>query len=101
VKTPAVETKLNSIQKLILQPKDAIEDITASVETKAEEAGEILCKKDVVEEEQIDANEDLKSQTGEVIDENDEGFIGPKLPRMMTKAEVKAFKAELFAKYKF
>ena len=76
-------------------------NVDDSVETKAKEAGEILCKKDEVEAEQIDANEDLKSHTGEVIDENDEGFIGPKLPRMMTKAEVEAFKAELFAKYKF
>ena len=54
----------------------------------------------LLKKEKIDANEDFKSHTGEVIDENDEGFIGPKLPRLITEAEVEAFKAELFVKYK-
>ena len=34
------------------------------------------------------------------INENDEGFIGPKLPRMMTQEEIDVFKEELLAKYK-
>ena len=36
----------------------------------------------------------------DVINENYEGFIGPKLPRLMTQAEIYVFKKELLAKYK-
>ena len=34
-----------------------------------------------------------------VVNENDEGFIGPKLPRLMTRAECDALREELFSKY--
>ena len=35
------------------------------------------------------------------LEEHDEGFIGPKLPRMMTQEEISEFYKELMAKYKF
>ena len=34
-----------------------------------------------------------------VPSENDESFIEPRLPRMMTPEEIEVFKKELFAKY--
>ena len=36
----------------------------------------------------------------EPITEDDEGFIGPKLPRLMTQEEIDVFREELLAKYK-
>jgi hypothetical protein len=41
----------------------------------------------------------LAGMEAEAIDENDEAFIGPRLPRRMTKEEIEDFKKELFAKY--
>ena len=35
------------------------------------------------------------------VNENDEDFIGPKLPRRMTKDEIDAFYKEMMAKFKF
>ena len=37
--------------------------------------------------------------SGEVVDEKDDAFIGPKLPRRMTPEEIEEFKKELFSKY--
>ena len=36
---------------------------------------------------------------GEVLDENDKAFIGPRLPRRMTKEEIEEFRKELLGKY--
>ena len=42
-----------------------------------------------------------ETEDDNIIDEDHEDFIGPKLPRMMSKAEVEEFQRELFAKLDF
>ena len=37
-------------------------------------------------------DEDSTTENKEIVTKDDDGFIGPKLPRMMTKDEVEAFK---------
>ena len=51
-------------------------------------------------DEKVEQNEDL-ANSGEpnVVDENDVTFIGPRLPRRMTKEEIEEFRKELLGKY--
>ena len=47
-----------------------------------------------------DVNFNQIKKEPEPVTEDDEEFIGPKLPRLMTQEEIDVFREELFAKYK-
>ena len=47
-----------------------------------------------------DSKETIVGTEDACVDENAEGFIGPKLPPRMTKEEIDAFYKELIAKFK-
>ena len=51
---------------------------------------------DAVKREVIPVNQLLREPL--VVNEEDEGFIGPKLPRLITRAECDAFHEEIFSK---
>ena len=44
--------------------------------------------------------EDMEIQSDEVVSEDDEKFIGPKLPPVMTKEEIEAFFQKMIAEFK-
>ena len=69
--------------------KEATEDLAKSVKTETGPNGNLDRK----------ASKDVGTEDA-VIDENAEGFIGPKLPPRMTKEEIAAFYEEMMAKFK-
>ena len=102
--------------------KDGTEDITVNDDIESDPNGNLyemaLAPIETIEAseseggEPVVATDDLNTKTGEEepevrlagmeaesLDENDEAFIGPRLPRRMTTEEIKEFKKELFAKY--
>ena len=52
-----------------------------------------------IDEENV--TQDLENNNGDVLNENDPEFIGPKLPPRMTEAEIKEFYNELMEKLIF
>ena len=81
------------------------EDIDASDEVKStpetnENIGIETSKEDITKIESESKSDGMKVPN-EVINEDEEGFIGPKLPRRMTEEEKDEFLKELLEKYKF
>ena len=48
----------------------------------------------------LNGAEEIKSETNEDANKSDENFIGPRLPKLMTKAEVDTFFKEMMAEFK-
>ena len=93
VENPKLEIKV---------PSECEKDIPKEVaEKKVEEAkivkGETDPNGNLDREASTENNVDTEDA---VIDENAEGFIGPKLPPRMTKEEIAAFYEEIMAKFK-
>ena len=81
------------------------EDIDASDEVKStpetnENIGIETPKEDIAKIESESKSDGMKVPN-EVVNEDEEGFIGPKLPRRMTEEEKDEFLKELLEKYKF
>ena len=53
--------------------------------------------KDELHEKDYDGDLEHENAVECVLNESDENFIGPKLPKMMTKEEIEAFKEEMRA----
>ena len=71
--------------------------------TQSDVENEHIENQNITEEKAYEASEDgLKSETLEgpeiELEEDNASFIGPKLPKLMSKAEVEEFQRELFAK---
>ena len=78
--------------------KDTFDD---GKETKPDDDGKETKPEDVENDSKLDDNfNEVKEEPGEPVTEDDEEFIGPKLPPLMTREEIDAFKEELLTKYK-
>ena len=89
------EEQIEQIEPFELDPGAESTETKTVAEKKQENIGEVEAE-DLVEDEK------LREATHSVeINEYDEGFIGPKLPRRMTQAEIKEFYEEMMAKFKF
>ena len=91
VNTAAVETKLYSTQKPLLQPKDATEDI-AVTEKPDENPDKEIFEEDIAEKGFMGESDSTNNQIDEIVNEDEEGFIGPKLPRLESVCGGKAKK---------
>ena len=105
VNTPVIEPKQILVQNPILQNKDASEDVIASDrDNTTPELNGNLVKEDIEDKVSVgkaDTTKDLEEKTEEIVNEDEEGFIGPKLPKRMTAEEIEEFRKELFRKWKF
>jgi hypothetical protein len=88
VKNDARESQIDENENFDLDSFDAKSDIAANENVASEDDAKVAEK--MMEE----ASEDV------FIDENAQGFIGPKLPPRMTKEEIAAFYEEMMAKFK-
>ena len=86
---PDENTKVEEVE--VKQVEEATVDLAKNVKTKTDPNGNLDRKAST---ENIVDTEDV------VVDENAEGFIGPKLPPRMTKEEIATFYEEMMAKFK-
>ena len=91
--TNSVQTMPNIAEKPSLKNDDASEDLATSeyVESETDPNGNLDRKA---------STETIVDTEDSVVDENAEGFIGPRLPPRMTKEEIDAFYREMKAKFK-
>ena len=97
------EKEAKKVEETIIEP-DEYAKVEEVAEKKVKEATEDLAKS-VKTETDPNGNLDRKVFTDvgtedAVIDENAEGFIGPKFPPRMSKEEIAVFYEEMMAKFK-